>query len=682
MLEGSACLTAAKDYAEKGLTVLPLSAGDNKPLVNLGDINNQSQDDVEVLWERFPEAGVGIVTGGLAGIVVVELENKNGINGAESLKVLATQYGASSNKTLRTKTSYGGHLLYFRHPIGHQINNSVEKLGPGINIHSNGSFVIAPPTKSGGINYRWIDIDTTIAEMPQWMVDLCKDDPITPKTDQDIEVSEVIGCADSFKVDCRLRNDDSPYESPTKELLVREIDTHVLPSFIAEPIIILSREDSSPVYENNYDVMEELNAVHAVINLGGKCRILKQSTCVDLNIKMVDYSSVTDFKNFYMNRRVLSQSGKDISIAEYWLKNIDRRQYEGVVLAPGKNVPGYLNFWQGFTVRPIAGDCSLYIELIEEVIAGGDVNISRYILCWLANIIQNPMVRPGVAIVLKGDQGTGKGTLCKHFGEIIGHNYVHLTQAKHLLGSFNSHLEAALLIFADEAVLADLKKSEGVLKSLITDDRYFSENKGIRARQAKNHAHLIMASNNDWVVNSEIGDRRFFVVQVSDKRKRDREFFGALEHQMNHGGKEALLHYLMNYDLSGYDLGVFPNTRAVYEEKMNSFNPVQKFWFSRLQEGTLLSSESCWGTGMVSAKDFKNEFFRFCSEVGISRIQHESEFGKELRKLLPGKDDPKIRSSHSGIRTYSYQFPSLEVCRKYFSEIIKYDIPWPSYSDL
>lgn len=682
MLEGSAFLTAAKDYAEKGLTVLPLSAGDNRPLVNLGDINNQSQDDVEVLWERFPEAGVGIVTGGLAGIVVVELENKNGINGAESLKKLATQYGASSNKTLRTKTSYGGHLLYFRHPIGHQINNSVEKLGPGINIHSNGSFVIAPPTKSGGINYRWIDINTTIAEMPQWMVDLCKYDPITPKIDQDIEVSEDIDCADSFNVGSRLRTDDSPYESPTKELMFREVDTHTLSSFIAEPIIILSREDRYPDYEDYHDVMVELNTKHAVVVMGGKCRILTHATCPDFETKMVYYSSTSDFKTKYQNRKVLSQEGKEISIAAYWLNHPERRQYDGVVFSPEKNIPGYLNLWQGFTVQPIAGDCSLYLELIKEVIAGGDVDISKYILCWMANIIQNPMVRPGVAIVLKGDQGTGKGTLCKHLGGIIGQHYVHLTQTKHLVGNFNSHLEAALFIFADEAFLADKKSSEGVLKALITEDRLIIEKKGINARTAKNHVHLMVASNNDWVVNSEIGDRRFFVVQVSDKRKRDREFFGALENQMNHGGKEALLHYLMNYDLSGYDLGVFPNTRAVYEEKINSFNPVQKFWFSRLQEGTLLSSESCWGTGMVSAKDFKNEFFSFCSEVGISRIQHESEFGKELRKLLPGKDDPKIRSSHSGIRTYSYQFPSLEVCRKYFSEIIKYDIPWPSYSDL
>lgn len=676
------CYIAAKDYAAKGLFVLPLSAGDNKPLADPNNVIKLSHEDISEMFKKYPGAGVGIVTGEAAGIVVVDLENKNGRNGAETLKKLATQHGISSRKTLMAKTASGGHHLYFKYPVGVQIRCSVGKLGPGINIHSNGSFVIAPPTESAGINYRWIDINSTVAEMPQWMVDLCKDDPITPKTDHFIEVSEVIGCADSFKVACCLKDDSSPYELPTKELIVREVDNHALPSSIAEPTIILGGEICYPGYENNHDVMEELNAKHAVVVMGGKCRILTHAICPDFETKMVYYSSTSDFKIKYQNRKVLSQEGKEISIAGYWLNHPERRQYEGVVFSPGKNVPGHLNLWQGFTVKPIAGDCSLYIELIKEVIAGGDENVSRYILCWMANIVQNPMIRPGVAIVLKGDQGTGKGTVCKHLGGIIGQHYVHLTQTKHLVGNFNSLLEAALFIFADEAFLSDKKSSEGVLKALITEDRLIIEKKGINARTAKNHVHLMVASNNDWVVNSEIGDRRFFVVQVSDTRKRDREFFGALERQMNHGGKEALLHLLMNYDLSGYDLGVFPNTVAVYEEKINSLNPVQKFWFSRLQEGTLLSSESCWGAGMVSAKDFKNEFFSFCSEVGISRVQHESEFGKELRKLLPGKGDPKIRSSHSGIRTYSYQFPSLEVCRKYFSEIIKYDIPWPSYSDL
>ena len=96
----------------------------------------------------------------------------------------------------------------------------------------------------------------------------------------------------------------------------------------------------------------------------------------------------------------------------------------------------------------------------------------------MADAIQNPTDRPGVALVLKGKQGTGKGIFARGFGYLFGNHFLHLFHGSHLTGHFNSHLKDKLMIFADEAVWGGDKKAEGMLKGLITEPSIPIEMKG------------------------------------------------------------------------------------------------------------------------------------------------------------------------------------------------------------
>ena len=74
-------------------------------------------------------------------------------------------------------------------------------------------------------------------------------------------------------------------------------------------------------------------------------------------------------------------------------------------------------------------------------------------------------------------------------------------------------------MFADEAFYAGDKKQLPILKHLITSDTLGVEAKDVDAETAANFVHMIMASNDDHVVQATQDERRFFVLNVGAERQ-------------------------------------------------------------------------------------------------------------------------------------------------------------------
>ena len=114
----------------------------------------------------------------------------------------------------------------------------------------------------------------------------------------------------------------------------------------------------------------------------------------------------------------------------------------------------------------------------------------------MAHTVQDPGgERPGVAIVMRGGQGVGKGVFATYFGKIFGGHFIHIQNQRHLTGNFNVHLKDKLLVYADEAFWGGDKSMAGVLKGLITEKQIFIEPKGLNAFPVDNHMRFIIASN-------------------------------------------------------------------------------------------------------------------------------------------------------------------------------------------
>jgi phage/plasmid-associated DNA primase len=220
-------------------------------------------------------------------------------------------------------------------------------------------------------------------------------------------------------------------------------------------------------------------------------------------------------------------------------------------------------------------------------------------------MLQNPGVQPQTAVAFRGNEGTGKSTLGRALMRIAGRHGITVSSSKQLAGNFNAHLRNAVFVFADEALWPGSKESEGTLKQLVTEPVISFEPKGKDVVQGRNLVHLMMASNEEWVVPAGKDARRFAVFDVSDARRNDHAFFDRLNRQLDGGGLAAMLHDLLAIELDGWHPArCVPQTQALAEQKVHSLDPASKFWMEVLDRGSIgNTAEADWLAGPVTLGD-------------------------------------------------------------------------------
>lgn len=122
-------------------------------------------------WSRWPGANVGIATGWVSGLVVVDVDPRNG--GDNSLLALERQHGKLP-QTVEALTGGGGRHILFVHPGG-RIKNS--PVAPGVDLKADGGYIVAPPSlHASGKAYAWDTCahpdDVALASLPAWLIGL------------------------------------------------------------------------------------------------------------------------------------------------------------------------------------------------------------------------------------------------------------------------------------------------------------------------------------------------------------------------------------------------------------------------------------------------------------------------------------------------------------------------------
>jgi hypothetical protein len=165
-------------YARSGLHVFPCNpSGDRakQPITKNGfkDATTDS-DKIYHWWASWPSALIGLRTGRPSGVFVVDLDNKNGVNGIAELEGLEAKHGKLP-ETYAVVTPSGGKHLYFAMP-DIDLGCSASRVAEGIDIRAEGGYVIAPPSLLGsGGKYVAVDNGFTIADAvqaPDWLIKL------------------------------------------------------------------------------------------------------------------------------------------------------------------------------------------------------------------------------------------------------------------------------------------------------------------------------------------------------------------------------------------------------------------------------------------------------------------------------------------------------------------------------
>jgi len=430
-----------------------------------------------------------------------------------------------------------------------------------------------------------------------------------------------------------------------------------------------------------------MNDRHAVIgNIGGKCVVIEE---VDDHLKLhngqtfkrtkLTMSSFESIGQRYMNKRVQVGVTKEDApvwkpLGKYWLEHPMRRQYDHIRFMPLIEKEGVYNLWRGFAYEAIPGDCSLYLQHVKENICNGDERLYEYLICWMARAVQEPASAGEVAVVLRGGKGTGKGWFARTFGRLFGRHFLHIANAKHLVGNFNAHLQDCCMLFADEAFFAGDKSHESVLKMLITEDILPIEKKGYDVEAQPNFVHMIMASNDPHVIRATGDERRYFVLNVGEGKRQDAAFFGRLNDQMENGGYEALLYYLQSVDLSNFQVRNVPQTDALQEQKLLSMNYDEEWWFRKLQDGRIFDGDGEWERFAQTDK-ITQDFVRYMELWRFNRRGNETALGRFLARMCPHLTKVRRRSvvevddgfgqpKREARRLMFYDFGTLDQCRE------------------
>jgi phage/plasmid-associated DNA primase len=248
---------------------------------------------------------------------------------------------------------------------------------------------------------------------------------------------------------------------------------------------------------------------------------------------------------------------------------------------------------------------------------------------------------------------------------IFKNHAVHVTDSRHLTGNFNAHLLDALFVFADEAFWAGDKQGEGTLKRLITEATITIEPKGLDSFQMPNRLKILMASNASWVAPVTADERRFLVLDVTDKRKGDRAYFTALAAAINGDELAAFLDYLLGLPLAEFDHRNPPHTAALNRQKLIGASSLEKFWLDCLESGSF-TGDGDW-PATIARTELHDAYLEHARAHGDRYPLTEEQMSTQLRKLCP---DEKLVSCRpragDGSRHRHYQLQSLTDHREAF----------------
>jgi hypothetical protein len=150
-------LEAALEYLFKGFSVIPVKP-DKTPFVSWQQFQKErpTESQIRAWWEAYPNANIGVITGQISGICVIDRDDMTKSEIEEHL---------SDSQLIPTAcTPRGGQHLYFRMPAT-PMSNNVGAI-PGCDFRGEGGYVVAPPSTNGtGTGYTWV-ISLNDAEPP------------------------------------------------------------------------------------------------------------------------------------------------------------------------------------------------------------------------------------------------------------------------------------------------------------------------------------------------------------------------------------------------------------------------------------------------------------------------------------------------------------------------------------
>ena len=325
-----------------------------------------------------------------------------------------------------------------------------------------------------------------------------------------------------------------------------------------------------------------------------------------------------------------------------WTTNItdDMIVYDrfGIYPKHGSCPKNEYNLWTPFTYENLTTDYEKDIVGLNAILNHIDIlcnhqkEVYDFNLMWLAQMFQYPQHK-SMCIIYKSEQGIGKNTLIELISSMLGENKMFETSKpdKDVWGDFNGKMKDAFLVHLTEI---DYKKcsDKSAIFNLITDGSITINEKGKNQYTLNSYHRFIGSTNSDYPIFDSAGGRRFLLIECSDEKKADIEYFTDLrKHIENRVVQRTFYDYLMNYPtkpiISERDI---PKTEFHQKIKEASKDTMDSFiedlvMTNYKKEEVVLTTNEVW------------ELFRlFCVDSNIECKMTKQQFNTRLgmRKLV------------------------------------------------
>jgi hypothetical protein len=249
-----------------------------------------------------------------------------------------------------------------------------------------------------------------------------------------------------------------------------------------------------------------------------------------------------------------------------------------------------------------------------------------------------------------------------------------LSERDQIVGKFNGHLGSCLLLQAEEAIWAGDHRATNKLKDLITNDEMELEYKGKEPIRVNNYIRFLVTSNDAHPIMAQLGERRWATFKISDAHKNDHPYFAAIDEEMNNGGYETLLCWLLNLDISGINLRQILHTEILIEQKLASMSREEEWWYAILRSGILPGDE--YGCGHTPFGYLYANYVERSRAAGGHYRSLETQLGIFLKRHVPElrRIDRCVSLSRYERGDYTRwdfrgvcELPSLQACRNAFA---------------
>jgi hypothetical protein len=424
------------------------------------------------------------------------------------------------------------------------------------------------------------------------------------------------------------RGFDKDIYSPNKVLTLKGFKPGIKTEFMEQ--FVQAQEDDTLVWlydtptddDNEYQEAKiEFEKTHFKI----KCPVgfVRQRTS---ELQLLSRKELFDlYENFFV--------GTD-QFVKLWLKDPTIRTYERFdFLPPPLKCPdGVLNTWSGFAAEGMnesyKGKPNMFVDHVRKLFGKN----SQYVLKWLANIIQKPGYHTTVALVVVGGQGTGKTTTFELFmKKILGSKYFGQTNnpENDLFSRFGFLKDSKILVVVDDFNVGTIKMNADPFKSYITGETIPFESKGKMSIELLNCANFVLTTNKHDPVKLDADDRRYAVLEVSDRLKGNHAYFSKLYRYLDNSENiRAIYDLLSEIDISKTNFQAERPMTELYQE-IKSMSIDKELLFLHHKMGGAQNQQ------IFKGSDYYQDFRGWLSDNGFTdyKAKDAVRFGLYMKKV-------------------------------------------------